>query len=151
MKTTKLLTAFIMLAAAALLFAPATDAQTCDSTKGNFVDLNGDGYNDNAPDADGDGIPNGLDPDYIKSEKDGNGNQYRKGNLNQSNLSGITQSKKMNKFMKRNRFSTANQFKYQINGATSQNRIGSGVCDGTGPGSGSGTCDGTGPHGPKGK
>ncbi len=30
----------------------------------NFVDKNGDGYNDNAPDHDGDGIPNGLDPDY---------------------------------------------------------------------------------------
>lgn len=30
----------------------------------NFVDKNGDGYNDNAPDDDGDGIPNGLDPDY---------------------------------------------------------------------------------------
>ena len=30
----------------------------------NFVDANGDGYNDNAPDEDGDGIPNGLDPDY---------------------------------------------------------------------------------------
>ena len=29
-----------------------------------FVDANGDGYNDNAPDADGDGIPNGQDPDY---------------------------------------------------------------------------------------
>lgn len=29
-----------------------------------FVDENGDGYNDNAPDADGDGIPNGMDPDY---------------------------------------------------------------------------------------
>ncbi len=29
-----------------------------------FVDENGDGYNDNAPDEDGDGIPNGLDPDY---------------------------------------------------------------------------------------
>ena len=29
-----------------------------------FVDENGDGYNDRAPDADGDGIPNGMDPDY---------------------------------------------------------------------------------------
>lgn len=29
-----------------------------------FVDANGDGWNDNAPDADGDGIPNGADPDY---------------------------------------------------------------------------------------
>ena len=29
-----------------------------------FVDLDGDGFNDYAPDHDGDGIPNGLDPDY---------------------------------------------------------------------------------------
>ncbi len=29
-----------------------------------FIDKNGDGYNDNAPDHDNDGIPNGLDPDY---------------------------------------------------------------------------------------
>jgi hypothetical protein len=35
----------------------------------NFVDANGDGYNDNAPDHDGDGIPNGLDPDYLKLKK----------------------------------------------------------------------------------
>lgn len=32
----------------------------------NFVDEDGDGYNDNAPDHDGDGIPNGIDPDFIK-------------------------------------------------------------------------------------
>jgi hypothetical protein len=31
-----------------------------------FVDEDGDGYNDNAPDHDGDGIPNGIDPDYQK-------------------------------------------------------------------------------------
>lgn len=30
-----------------------------------FIDKNGDGYNDNAPDHDNDGIPNGLDPDYM--------------------------------------------------------------------------------------
>ena len=33
-----------------------------------FVDKNGDGYNDNAPDHDGDGIPNGLDPDWQKKK-----------------------------------------------------------------------------------
>lgn len=38
-----------------------------------FVDANGDGYNDNAPDADGDGIPNGRDEDYT-------GAKLRKGN-----------------------------------------------------------------------
>jgi len=31
-----------------------------------FIDNDGDGYNDNAPDHDGDGIPNGLDPDWQK-------------------------------------------------------------------------------------
>lgn len=30
-----------------------------------FIDLDGDGFNDFAPDADGDGIPNGLDPDFV--------------------------------------------------------------------------------------
>ena len=34
-----------------------------------FVDKNGDGYNDNAPDHDGDGIPNGLDSDWQKLVK----------------------------------------------------------------------------------
>ncbi|MCF6269161.1 MAG: hypothetical protein L3J41_05600 [Melioribacteraceae bacterium] len=34
-----------------------------------FIDKDGDGYNDNAPDHDGDGIPNGLDPDYLKLKK----------------------------------------------------------------------------------
>ena len=31
-----------------------------------FVDKDGDGYNDLAPDHDKDGIPNGQDPDYVK-------------------------------------------------------------------------------------
>ncbi len=43
-------------------------AQTSTTAHGShFVDVNGDGYNDNAPDADGDGIPNGQDPDYVRS------------------------------------------------------------------------------------
>lgn len=43
-----------------------------------FVDEDGDGFNDLAPDADGDGIPNGLDPDFVKPE-DGDGLQYKWG------------------------------------------------------------------------
>ena len=34
-----------------------------------FVDEDGDGYNDNAPDHDGDGIPNGLDPDWTSGSR----------------------------------------------------------------------------------
>ncbi len=33
---------------------------------GMFLDEDGDGINDLAPDADGDGIPNGLDEDYVR-------------------------------------------------------------------------------------
>ncbi len=61
-----------------------------------FVDLNGDGYNDNAPDHDGDGIPNGLDEDYHGNKKRGfvdedgdgiNDNAFRgKGKGNNSNF-----------------------------------------------------------------
>lgn len=42
-----------------------------------FIDENGDGYNDNAPDHDGDGIPNGLDPDWqkLKAKKGKKGNR----------------------------------------------------------------------------
>lgn len=48
-----------------------------------FIDENGDGINDNFRDADGDGIPNYLDPDWVKPE-DGTGyqtkHQYKRGN-----------------------------------------------------------------------
>ncbi len=48
-----------------------TENQTANSFQHGhkFVDENGDGINDNAPDADGDGIPNGQDPDYVGSQK----------------------------------------------------------------------------------
>lgn len=36
-----------------------------------FVDLDGDGYNDNAPDHDGDGIPNRFDPDWKRRKRSG--------------------------------------------------------------------------------
>ena len=39
---------------------------------GAFIDENGDGFNDLAPDADGDGIPNALDEDYV-APQDGSG------------------------------------------------------------------------------
>ena len=41
-----------------------------------FVDKNGDGYNDNAPDHDGDGIPNSLDPDWQKLQKNKNKHRF---------------------------------------------------------------------------
>lgn len=43
-----------------------------------FTDLDGDGINDNAPDADGDGIPNSQDPDYVRPQ-DGSGSKFGAG------------------------------------------------------------------------
>lgn len=38
-----------------------------------FVDADEDGINDNAPDADGDGIPNGQDADFVRQSQRGRG------------------------------------------------------------------------------
>ena len=40
-----------------------------------FVDEDGDGINDLARDHDGDGLPNGQDPDWVKNKQDGTGAQ----------------------------------------------------------------------------
>ena len=50
-----------------------TESLNKNSHSREFIDKNGDGYNDNAPDHDGDGIPNGLDSDYLKLKKRRNG------------------------------------------------------------------------------
>lgn len=59
-----------------ILMAAGANAQDFGPGSGDgvcrFIDEDGDGFNDLAPDADGDGIPNGLDPDYVKPE-DGTG------------------------------------------------------------------------------
>jgi hypothetical protein len=67
-----------------LLLASSASAQEANPTPGSnddsgmclFIDEDGDGFNDLAPDADGDGIPNGLDPDYVRPE-DGEGQQHQ--------------------------------------------------------------------------
>jgi len=42
-----------------------------------FIDKDGDGFNDLAPDHDGDGIPNGLDKDYRRGRGNGKGFRHR--------------------------------------------------------------------------
>ncbi len=78
MKTRVIISAVAALALAA--FAIPASAQTEGGgggfgyMVGGFLDENGDGFNDLAPDADGDGIPNGVDPDYAPP-MDGTGNR----------------------------------------------------------------------------
>jgi hypothetical protein len=104
-----------------------------DGTKG-FVDLNGDGINDNAIDSDGDGIPNGKDPDYVKPE-DGTGQKKMNGKLNQNKMGG-------KKYGPGN--GTGNS------GIGPKDGTGYGATTGSGTGTGTGTCDGTGPKGKRG-
>ena len=74
---TTLITAILI-----LMLATLASAQDFGPGQGNgvcqFIDEDGDGFNDLAPDADGDGIPNGMDEDYVRPE-DGTGNMYRYG------------------------------------------------------------------------
>ena len=127
---------------------PAPQAQTCTGTGSNFVDLNGDGFNDNAPDLDGDGIPNGLDEDYVKHAQDGTGYQHR----NASGLAASTRNKvqAMNKAQQFNQLQSrfGNLYQFRNGALGSLSGSGAGVCDGTGGGmNGTGVCDGAGPHG----
>jgi hypothetical protein len=150
MKTRNILLTTFAILGLAMLTTPSTQAQTCDGTGTNFVDLNGDGFNDNAPDHDGDGIPNGLDTDYVKNAQDGNG--YQKGKLGENQGQGMVQNGTMSKSQKFNRLQAlnGNMFQKRVGALGGMNGSGAGVCDGTGGGaSGTGVCDGTGPHGQK--
>jgi len=64
--------ALMLAALAPMALAQEADPVTAPSGGGSdpcrFIDEDGDGFNDLAPDDDGDGIPNGLDPDYKGSE-----------------------------------------------------------------------------------
>jgi hypothetical protein len=71
-------------------------------------------------DADGDGIPNGQDPDYVRP-LDGTGNQYKRGAQPTAG---------------ENEWRWQWQWRNLFNGTF-----------GFGPGTGTGECDGTGPHG----
>jgi hypothetical protein len=64
--------AFVVLSLGAQLRAQDFGGQGYGPGPGTFVDENGDGLNDLAPDADGDGIPNGMDEDYVRPQ-DGSG------------------------------------------------------------------------------
>ena len=92
-----------------------------------FVDENGDGINDLAKDADGDGIPNGQDPDWVKPA-DGTG--YKNQNKNgQPDEAGITQGKKAGQMTKSN----FGKGSFQTGTTAAGMMTGAGVCDGTGP------------------
>ena len=129
------LLAIILMAAAvnAQGFGPGTGDGTC-----NFIDEDGDGFNDLAPDADGDGIPNGMDPDYVRPE-DGSGAQHRYGQLGQ--VDGLEKGFGSGDMAgKGNGNGTGGGNGYGLQDGTGS---GMGPGDGTGFGPGTGECDTT--------
>jgi hypothetical protein len=92
-----------------------------------FVDENGDGINDLARDADGDGIPNGQDPDWTKP-LDGSGykDQNRIGHPDGTEM---TQGQKAGKVTKSN----FGKGSFRTGMTAAGRTTGTGVCDGTGP------------------
>jgi len=144
MKTRNIVLTALAIISVAFLASPAALAQTCDGSGSNFVDLDGDGFNDNAPDHDNDGIPNGLDEDYVSNPQDGSG--YQKGKAADKSATEPAQKKAMTKTQK----FKGDMFQKRVGALGEKKGPGTGVCDGTGAGtSGTGVCDGTGPHGPK--
>ena len=163
MKTTNIVLAALLMLGMLVITAPATQAQTCDGGGKNFVDLDGDGFNDNAPDADGDGIPNGLDPDYIKYAQDGDG--YKHGQSADVDVEASASLQDGQGAMHQNKIMAKKQQKLNraqsFNGALFQHRLGAlngtvaagtPIGDGTGGAmNGTGVCDGTGPKGKQNK
>ncbi len=98
-----------------------------------YIDLNNDGINDNAIDSDGDGVPNCVDPDFVKAQKR-NSNHYSfwyRYNYKYNNARG-------------------NGNGFGPGDGTGHSGIGPRDGTGYGPGSGTGVCDGTGPKGRRG-
>jgi hypothetical protein len=94
-----------------------------------FMDEDGDGVNDLARDHDGDGIPNGQDPDWI-APKDGTG--YKD----------PAQTK-----AKKGQAETGAQSRLASKAGWSKDSFRSGKSGMSGIGAGTGVCDGTGPAG----
>lgn len=115
-----------------------------------FVDANGDGYNDKAPDHDGDGIPNGQDPDF-KGSKMHHGHGGMKGFID-ANGDGINDNAP--DFDKDGVPNCKDpDFVPSQNGQGRKMGMGKGMGKGMGyglkggQGTGTGICDGTGPKG----
>lgn len=117
-----------------------------------FVDENGDGYNDNAPDADGDGIPNGMDDDYVPTnpenskrngfiDEDGDGINDR---LQDADGDGIPNCEDPDWVKPED--GTGSKFGQQ---GGKMGKGGKRLGGGSGTGTGTGDCDGTGPKGTK--
>jgi len=90
--STRFLTLLTLVIASLFLIGAAYAGNGQGEQKG-FVDVNGDGFNDNMKDDDGDGIPNCVDEDYVKDSE--NGTKTQSGSLYAYNFQYRLQPKTM--------------------------------------------------------
>jgi hypothetical protein len=148
---TTTLTIFVLALGLTLIGSNAAMAQDRGNgyTVRGFVDNDADGFNDLAPDADNDGIPNGQDPDYDRP-LDGNGNQFGNG----GNHDGDNMFQNWYRYMHRWFMGDPDMDRGEGPGhgygpGEGDGYDGNGPHDGSGYGpGGDGDCDGDGPHGP---
>jgi hypothetical protein len=108
-----------------------------------FVDADGDGFNDNAPDADGDGIPNGQDEDFVKPA-DGTGQRWARAEAGERG-SFWQRAKNMRGYCGDRNIRGGGQRGFGPGDGTGNG--GNGPMDGSGHGPNSGDCDGSGSRG----
>ena len=106
-----------------------TRTETRTRTRVRFVDENGDGINDLGRDHDGDGIPNGQDPDWV-APKDGTGYQVK------------AQTK-----AQKGQAENGTKSRLATKAGWSKESFRSGKAGMSGMGNGTGICNGTGPMG----
>lgn len=100
-----------------------------------FIDNDGDGYHDNAPDHDNDGIPNGQDPDY-----QGAGKGQKQQGFVDNDGDGIADNTGQGRRAGRG-------YRYGLGDGTGNHGLQPLNGQGYGAGATSGQCDGTGPKG----
>lgn len=122
--------ALAMIGVTAMVFAASLEKTTAQTPaisdkelvqRYGFVDEDGDGINDLARDADNDGIPNCMDPDWVRPEE-GNGYKHKHGYKHRSG-NGVHNGGE-------NNFNYCYNYLWNHNWGGSQ---GTGVCDGSGP------------------
>lgn len=135
----------VLLILAALLMAAATTAQAGTDGYGPGNPAAGTCINPLAPDDDGDGIPNGLDPDYVRP-LDGTGRQLGRNAASRVPLRWTWM--RMNPFFGLAMLAPMGPEGWGPGDGTGNGGVGPQDGTGYGPGPyGDGDCDGGGPHG----
>lgn len=118
MRNSTRLMLLLTLVIAGLFLVGTVYAGNDEAKREGFVDLNGDGFNDNMKDDDADGIPNCIDEDYVKEGNEGKEGSEGTANKNGNNYAYNFQYKPQPKHMLQSCHVLFAERQAQINGET---------------------------------